>query len=163
MAKVINSYGTEINYNAAVELMDDELREEVHADLAPCTEQEFFDEYARRHAEHAREQARKRDGEADEHVVACEVLAHRDEDGGHLGEHHRRGDAAREQHDDGNPAGSLAHGVLLAHTAIFACAARADYCGMHRRTPMLALAAGLPMPAAGSGHHPNCTRSPGLT
>lgn len=35
MAKVINSYGTEINYNAAVELMDDELREEVHADLAP--------------------------------------------------------------------------------------------------------------------------------
>lgn len=51
MEKVINSYGTEINYNAAVELMDDELREEVHADLAPCTEQEFFDEYARRHAE----------------------------------------------------------------------------------------------------------------
>lgn len=51
MAKVINSYGTEINYNAAVYLMDDELREEVHADLAPCTEQEFFDEYARRHAE----------------------------------------------------------------------------------------------------------------
>lgn len=50
MAKVINSYGTEINYNAAVELMDDES-EEVHADLAPCTEQEFFDEYARRHAE----------------------------------------------------------------------------------------------------------------
>lgn len=44
MAKVINSYGTEINYNAAVELMDDELREEVHADLAPCTEQEFFGE-----------------------------------------------------------------------------------------------------------------------
>ena len=51
MAKVINSYGIEINYNAAVELMDDELREEVHADLAPCTDQEFFDEYSRRHAE----------------------------------------------------------------------------------------------------------------
>ena len=51
MAKVINSYGIEINYNAAVELMDDELREEVHADLAPCTDQEFFKEYARRHAE----------------------------------------------------------------------------------------------------------------
>lgn len=51
MAKVINSYGTEINYNAAVELMDDELREEVHADLAPCTDQEFFDEYALRHSE----------------------------------------------------------------------------------------------------------------
>lgn len=51
MEKVINSYGIEINYNAAVELMDDELREEVHDDLAPCTDQEFFDEYARRHAE----------------------------------------------------------------------------------------------------------------
>lgn len=50
MAKVINSYGTEINYNAAVELMDDELREEVHADLAPCTEQEFFDESPSRRA-----------------------------------------------------------------------------------------------------------------
>ena len=51
MAKVINSYGTEINYNAAVELMDDELREEVHADLAPCTEQEFFQAYEKAHEE----------------------------------------------------------------------------------------------------------------
>lgn len=49
MVKVVNEYGTEIWYEAAVELMDDELREEVHADIAPCTEQEFFNEYARRH------------------------------------------------------------------------------------------------------------------
>ena len=36
-------------YDAAVALMDDELREEVHADLAPCTEEEFLQEYCRRH------------------------------------------------------------------------------------------------------------------
>lgn len=35
MATVINSYGVEINYDAAVELMDDETREAVCADLAP--------------------------------------------------------------------------------------------------------------------------------
>lgn len=50
MTMVINSNGVSINYDAAVELMDDNLREEVAADLAPCTEQEFFAEYAKRHA-----------------------------------------------------------------------------------------------------------------
>ena len=50
MTIVINSNGTTVNYNAAVELMDDDLREAVAADLAPCTEQEFFAEYSRRHA-----------------------------------------------------------------------------------------------------------------
>lgn len=43
--------GKEIPYEEAVALMDDEIREEVHADLAPCTEQEFFDEYCKRHLE----------------------------------------------------------------------------------------------------------------
>ena len=38
-----------ISYAAAVELMDDELREEIHAEYAPCSEQEFLDEYCRRH------------------------------------------------------------------------------------------------------------------
>ena len=42
MTIVINSNGTSINYDAAVALMDDDLREDVAADLAPCTEQEFF-------------------------------------------------------------------------------------------------------------------------
>ena len=37
------------NYDAAVALMDDEIREAVHADLAPCTELEFLMEYLRRH------------------------------------------------------------------------------------------------------------------
>lgn len=51
MTMVINSYGVQIDYDAAVELMDDEIREDVAADLAPCTEQEFFAEYSKRHAE----------------------------------------------------------------------------------------------------------------
>lgn len=32
-------------------MMDDDLREDIHIDLAPCTEQEFFDEYAKKHEE----------------------------------------------------------------------------------------------------------------
>lgn len=49
--KVINMNGTEINYEVAVELMDDELREELHMDLSPCTDQEFFTAYEKAHAE----------------------------------------------------------------------------------------------------------------
>lgn len=37
------------NFDAAVELMDDEIREAVHADLAPCSDVDFLKEYARRH------------------------------------------------------------------------------------------------------------------
>lgn len=49
MAKVKNFYGLEIDFDVAANLMDDDLCEEIHADLAPCAEQQFFDEYARRH------------------------------------------------------------------------------------------------------------------
>lgn len=49
--QVINKSGTQINYDAAVQLMDDEIREELHAQLAPCTEQEFFAAYEAAHAE----------------------------------------------------------------------------------------------------------------
>lgn len=49
--QVINKSGTQINYDAAVQLMDDDLREEIHAKLAPCTEQEFFTAYEAAHAE----------------------------------------------------------------------------------------------------------------
>lgn len=48
---VYNQYGVIIDMDAATELMDDELREEVAADIAPCSDQEFFDEYSRRHEE----------------------------------------------------------------------------------------------------------------
>lgn len=49
--KVINMNGTEINYEAAVMLMDEEIREYLHNEIAPCTEQEFFAEYEKAHAE----------------------------------------------------------------------------------------------------------------
>lgn len=39
----------EVFMSACIALMDDEIREEVHADLAPCSDQEFIDEYAKRH------------------------------------------------------------------------------------------------------------------
>lgn len=38
-------------YEAAVQLMDDELREQVHKDLAPCTDEQFLEEYCKRHLE----------------------------------------------------------------------------------------------------------------
>ena len=46
---VKNNYGVEIDLNTALNLMDDDLREELSADLAPCTEQEFFEAYAKAH------------------------------------------------------------------------------------------------------------------
>lgn len=48
--KVININGTEIDYDAAVALMDGELCEELNGELAPCTEQEFFSAYEAAHA-----------------------------------------------------------------------------------------------------------------
>lgn len=48
---VINPYGLEIDWDAAGALMDDDIREEVHAELAPCTPQAFFDRYCQLHAE----------------------------------------------------------------------------------------------------------------
>ena len=39
------------NWDYIVSLMDDEIREAVHADLAPCTEDDFLAEYAKRHLE----------------------------------------------------------------------------------------------------------------
>ena len=48
---VINPYGLEIDWDAAGVLMDDDIREEVHAELAPCTPQAFFDRYCQLHEE----------------------------------------------------------------------------------------------------------------
>ena len=44
---VVNEYGVEVDFEVAVMYMDDEIREEIHNELAPCTDQEFFDEYAK--------------------------------------------------------------------------------------------------------------------
>lgn len=46
---VTNSNGTRIDFDIAVQLMDDDLREQLHMELAPCSEQEFFEAYAKAH------------------------------------------------------------------------------------------------------------------
>lgn len=38
-------------YNAAVNLMDDDIREELHSEIAPCTDIEFLEAYMKRHEE----------------------------------------------------------------------------------------------------------------
>ena len=38
-------------YNQAINLMDDELREELHRELAPCTDEEFLEAYIKAHEE----------------------------------------------------------------------------------------------------------------
>lgn len=55
MTKVRNQFGVEVNFEAAVEYMDNDLREKLHIDLVPCTEQEFFTAYCKAHKEHFKE------------------------------------------------------------------------------------------------------------
>ncbi len=43
--------GQEVDFDGAVNLMDDEIRERLHMDMAPCGEQEFADAYCREHAQ----------------------------------------------------------------------------------------------------------------
>ena len=49
--KVINQNGAETDFEVAVSLMDDEIREDLNRELAPCSEQEFFSAYEKAHAE----------------------------------------------------------------------------------------------------------------
>lgn len=46
---IINPNDTPVDYEAAVNLMDDDIREAIHAAMAPCTEQEFLNAYAAAH------------------------------------------------------------------------------------------------------------------
>jgi hypothetical protein len=48
---VLDENGDPVNYEAAVILMDDDLREKLQMKLSPCSRQEFFDEYAKAHQE----------------------------------------------------------------------------------------------------------------
>ncbi|MEE1318309.1 MAG: helix-turn-helix transcriptional regulator [Ruminococcus sp.] len=53
---VTNDYGIDIDYDIAVNMMDDEIREQLHEELVmqsdqDCTEQKFFDEYCKAHEE----------------------------------------------------------------------------------------------------------------
>lgn len=41
--------GYEVDFDAIVNMMDDEIREELHNELAPCTDQEFVDAYIEAH------------------------------------------------------------------------------------------------------------------
>lgn len=43
-------------YQQAVNLMDDDIREELHRELAPCSDEEFLAAYIRRHEEKYGEQ-----------------------------------------------------------------------------------------------------------
>lgn len=47
--KVINLNQKEINFYETIPYMDYELREKLHSQLAPCTEQEFFSAYEKEH------------------------------------------------------------------------------------------------------------------
>lgn len=48
---VLDENGDPVDYEAAVQLMDDDIREGLHAKLSPCSNQKFFDEYAKAHRE----------------------------------------------------------------------------------------------------------------
>mgnify|MGYP001754602484 FL=1 len=49
MRKVVDWDGREIDFDAAVALMDDDIREELHAELSPCSDQRFFNAYLEQH------------------------------------------------------------------------------------------------------------------
>ncbi len=40
-----------VDFRAAVAMMDDEIRERLHNELAPCSDQAFLDAYVDAHAE----------------------------------------------------------------------------------------------------------------
>lgn len=44
-------YDRDPEFYMASTYMDDEIREEVHRELAPCTNEEFMEEYKKRHME----------------------------------------------------------------------------------------------------------------
>lgn len=48
---VTNKNGAQVDFEVAVQFMDDEIREAIHMDLAPCTDQEFFTAYEAAHEE----------------------------------------------------------------------------------------------------------------
>ena len=45
-----------VDFDAAVNLMDDDIREELHSKMAPCSDQDFADAYCAAHAEKYGEQ-----------------------------------------------------------------------------------------------------------
>ena len=47
----VNGYDRKVDFDACVNMMDDDIREQVHFELAPCTDQEFLDRYCQLHEE----------------------------------------------------------------------------------------------------------------
>lgn len=43
--------GEMVSFETALSLMDEQIREDLHQELAPCTDQEFVDAYIERHLE----------------------------------------------------------------------------------------------------------------
>lgn len=44
---LVNGY--EVDFDVVVNMMDDEIREKLHSELAPCADQEFVDAYVAAH------------------------------------------------------------------------------------------------------------------
>lgn len=51
METVKNEWGVEINFDIALNLMDEDIRETLNYKMAPCTNQELFDAYTKAHEE----------------------------------------------------------------------------------------------------------------
>lgn len=49
MKYIIDQNGNKIDFDAATSLIDDNICEELHGEIAPCTDQEFYDAYCERH------------------------------------------------------------------------------------------------------------------
>lgn len=49
MTTIINKNGRELDFDAAVQYMDDEIRETLHSKMASCGEQEFLSAYEKAH------------------------------------------------------------------------------------------------------------------
>ncbi len=47
--KIVKLDGMDISYRAAEMLMDDDIREELHREMAPCSEEEFLVAYCKAH------------------------------------------------------------------------------------------------------------------
>lgn len=46
---VSNKYGQKLDFEAVVQFMDDEIREYLHGELAPCEPQYFYEKYCEEH------------------------------------------------------------------------------------------------------------------
>lgn len=47
--KIVNMYGQELDFEAIVQYMDDEIRERLHGELSPCEPQYFYEAYCVEH------------------------------------------------------------------------------------------------------------------